>query len=332
MVPGILMTHIALGKLLDPLKNLPENIQKGFDDVLKFDTLEENAKQIKNTSDTAILKCMITVDCAVNVAQSQYQNTTVDVSAERDDINSLFTNSLNIVMKVANDKYFGVAGMDDTATSLNNMSATIANLPSNQTCTATIVEFCQIKNNADTIVNSIGDVNAAISSFTNNKEVDKFKDYSDFLVIFHAVPYIGVVALLFFTIFHWKGGVCCCCSGGSKCACLALFPFALFWLVSFVLFAVIIGGALAFKLFANDFHIDALKGSPMVEDVINHVQTDYRDFWNATLENVESGLGSLLFAAVLKTVINVLILLFTTCECCRRPFKKEDGDAEKGMK
>lgn len=324
MIPGILFTHVAIGKLIPPLTDLPDNIVKGFDEIFKFASLEADSNTIMTLSQQALAKCSYTTsrgDSCTNGGNSQTQR---DTSTEQTQINALFAASLSTVEKVTGDIYFGVQDLANTNTQLDRILAEVNAVQSPDYCYRLIPQYCATYQAADNIVLGIGSVNSAIDSFKNTKEIKDWEDNSSFFTFLHALPYFGVIAMVFFTCFHAKGGVCCCCKGGSKCACLALIPYLLFWLVSFVIYVIILAVGIAIRKGKDKVYVDALNGSPSVEQAINHVQTTYPEFWNLVFDDMESALATLFTAALFITLANILIVFFSMFECCCRPFAKDE--------
>jgi hypothetical protein len=329
LIPGILFTHVAIGKLIPPLTDLPVNIVKGFDDIFKFASLEADSNQIKVLSQQALTKCGYTQTAGASCPTNVNDQTQVDTSTEQTQINSLFDSSLNTVETVTGDIYFGVPDLQNTNAQLREITNQVSQAQSetNYPCYAVIPQYCATWEAADSIVVGIGQVNSAIDSFKDTKEVKDWEDNSSFFQFLHALPYFGVVAMLFFTCFHAKGGVCCCCKGGSKCACVALIPYLIFWLVSFVIYLIILAVGIAVRKGQDKVYVDALNGRPSVKQAIDHVQTTYPDFWNLVFADMESALATLFTAALFVTLANILIVFFSMFECCCRPFKKDEEAA-----
>mmetsp|Transcript_5355 Transcript_5355/g.8681 ORF Transcript_5355/g.8681 Transcript_5355/m.8681 type:complete len:350 (-) Transcript_5355:134-1183(-) len=327
LIPGILFTHVAIGKLIPPLTDLPDNIVKGFDDVFKFATLEADSNTIKTLSQQALSKCnynTVRGDGCSNIGTDQTQR---DTSTEKTQINALFAASLSTVEKVTGDKYFGVSDLTNTNNDLKKILDEVSNVQTPDACYRLIPRYCATYQAADSIVLGMGQVNSAIDSFKNTQQVKDWEDNSSFFTFLHCLPYFGVIAILFFTCFHAKGGVCCCCKGGSKCACLALIPYILFWLVSFIIYLIIIGVGIAVRKGKDKVYVDALNGRPSVKQAIDHVQTTYPEFWNLVFDDMESALVTLFTAAIFMTLANLLIGFFSMFECCCRPFVKNEEAA-----
>merc|ERR1712176_163777 len=109
--------------------------------------------------------------------------------------------------------------------------------------------------------------------------VKQWSDYKQYLEFLHALPYIMVLGLLFFTCFWMRGGVCCCCKGGT-CTGFLLLPFLLLWLVNFVLFVIIAAVGVLVKFLSDDVPLDELKNKPTLREAISHMESAYPAFWN----------------------------------------------------
>jgi len=332
MVPGILFTHIAIGKLVSPIVHLADNIVIGFDNVLQFGNLETGSKRISVVSVQAMAKCNYNPSISGCPGNNYNDQTSVDTTTEKTELTGIFSSSLSTVQKVANDKYFGTPDLQPTADNLNAIITNMGQISSPMQCSSVVRAYCKIWQESDSIVDGIGQVNAAIDTFKNSKESKSWNDNADFFTFLHCLPYFTVFAMVFFTFFHWKGGICCCCKGGSRCACLALIPFFLFWFVSFLIFLIIVLAGIVVKVSLDRVHTGELNGNPTLEQAINHIQTEFPEFWNAVFEDMVSGLAVLLTAAFFMTTANIVIAFYTCCQCCCRPFqKKEEKKEEVGM-
>jgi hypothetical protein len=323
LVPGILLTHIAIGQLLGPLSNLPNNIVEGFDDTFKFAYLKSKSETIGVVSVEAMAKCNYNPNISGCPSSPPSNSTAVNTQPEKDQLTNTFSTALDIVRRVTNDIYFGIPDLQPTATNLNEIVTAMNQINGSMPCGAVIVSYCSIWQNAGTIVSGIGQVDTAINTFKNSKEVKAWNDNEQFFIFLHVLPYFTVIAMVFFTFYHWKGGVCCCCSGGSRCACLALIPFFLFWCVSFLIYVIVFVAGYLTKNHKDKVNIGELNGNPNLEQVVEHMQAAFPEFWGLVFADMESALKILFAAAFFLTIANVLIGLFSMCECCCRPFKKE---------
>jgi hypothetical protein len=344
VIPGVLLTHISVGKLIPVIKDLPDNVVKGFDEVFRFSYLEQDAKNLKSVSATALTNCNNFV-AATSCPNQEYTNyiannintlspnngpaITTATSQAKQQIDALFASSLSTVNKVANDKYFGNDDLAATADKLNAITEkTNEIMEPTMDCTLAIPVFCEIYNNADGIVNGMSQVTKAIDEFKNSDAIDRWDDNASFLQYLHAMPYLMVLALVLFSIFWLRGGVCCCCRGGTKSAVFALFPFAIFWLVSFIIYAVVFASGTAVKYYQSEITTgDALRGKPTLKEAIDHIQTEYPKFWNVVFADMVDPLDLLLSASYFFVAVAILILVYALLECCCMPYRKSEDDA-----
>jgi hypothetical protein len=318
---------------MDPVKNLPSNIVAGFDNVFKFASLESDSGRIATTSLSAMAQCNYD-PTATTIGGGQrgcpttsnpYTNSsTVDTTANKDEITGIFTNTLGTVTRVTNDPYFGTPDLQPTADSLNDILSSVNSISASMSCTQAVVTYCAMWDNSNGIIDGMSSVNSAIDKFKNGDETKSWEDHADIFTFLHVLPYFSLIALAFFTFFHYKGGVCCCCHGGSKCACLALIPFMLFWLVAFIIFLVVMAVGTATIIAADEIYVDELNNRPSVSQIVDHLQTAFPEFWDLVFEDLVKGLKITWVASIMFTINHLLILLYTCCECCCRPFKKDE--------
>lgn len=345
VLPGAIMTHMGVGSLSGPLKDLPKNIVKGFDEVFRFNYMEQDVVKIKNACSTAIKLCPNTLattelTCALGNTYGAGSTTSsctksnglcaMNTTESLATIQTAFVNSLAVVNRVANDKYFGTNELAATAASLNEIMAEMAKIPADMPCGETgtpgaVQSFCEIYSNAGRILDGMSEVTKAIDAFEKNDAVKVWDDYSDFLTFLHLLPYIMVIALIFFSLFWLKGGICCCCKQGSLCGSLALFPFAIFWLVTFIIYAVILAIGYTIKVLSKDIEVDGLKGKPSLKEAIEHIKDKFPLFWKTVFADMEDPCLHLYNSAWFFTIAALLILVYSLCTCCCRPYQKTEA-------
>jgi len=335
VIPGILLTHLAVGKLIGPISDLPANIVKGFDEVFKFAYLEQDSKDVKASAGGAVGQCSVggvALDAATVCPTNAYSSdptaySTADGSGNMNTvaanaaIQKSFATSLSIVQKVANDKYFGTEELQETADSLNKITQELNQLDPSMPCVAGVPAFCGIWDNGDKLVQGMAQVQAEIDKFEESDMIERWDEHKGILTFLHAVPYIMVIGLLFFTIFWWRGGVCCCCRDGTKCGTFALIGFVLCWLLSFIIYLVVLAVGCVFKFAANRLEITMLKGKPTLDEAVDHIQTNYPEFWNVVFADLEEGLDDLFKSSWFFTVASLVIVLYAMCECCCCPYR-----------
>jgi len=328
LIPGAILTHLALVKLIPEISDLPANIITGFDETFKFAYLEADSNKVKGAAADAVKLCTTDVQgtCAKKT-EGVGSKDEKDVSVPRSEIMGAFQRSLDVINKVVSDKYFGIASLNSTATSLETIMFRMPKKDT-MTCYEIIPSFCAIYSSGNDIMDGLAQVNKALDGFKESDIIKQWDERKGLLTFLHALPYVMVLGLLFFTIFWWKGGVCCCCKGGSM-AGLALIPFIIFWLVSFLIYVVVLAGGIAVKFLASSLKVPVLNGEPTLEDAIDHIQTNFSDFWNVVFADMVEGLSLLFTSSAFFTGVALTIGLYTCCLCCARPYlKKAEADKE----
>jgi hypothetical protein len=340
VVPGVILTHLALADLSKPLKDLPKNVVKGFDEIFKFEYLEQDSLKVKSEAASAVTKCgeNASVVCPKNPPPSATgtiaayasgtavnANLMVNVTLEKNEIDKAFGRSLTTIDKVTNDPYLGLDDFKTTADSLNEIQALITNLPDTEICGKVVPGMCEVWRSADDIVLGMDDVTEAIDKFKNDDVIKDFDKYEDYIDLLHILPYFMVFALIFFTYFFYQGGVCCCCRGGTIRGSLALFPVGICWCIAFIIWIVICAAGIIFMHVQDEVKVEVLKGDPTIHETIDHIQTNYPDFWNVVFADLEDGLRDMYFASWFVVTTAILIFVFTCCVCICQPYK-HSGD------
>jgi len=324
VIPGVILTHFSLVKLLPHISDLPQNIVQGFDETFKFAYLEQDSKAVKSAAAEALLKCDVNASlvCPNENYPTEYDpmdrksNTTV----EKAKIVAGFQNSLSVIQMVANDKYFGVDQLKPTPESLNTIVSNMTELSGEMPCLKSTPVYCRIYKSSGEIVSGMSKVTEALDAFKNSDIVQRWTDHEDKLVALHALPYIMVLSLVCFSFFWMRGGVCCCCRGGTI-ATLALIPFALFWLTSFVIYFIIFILGVGIKYLADKVPVPVLRGEPNLKEAITHLETQFAAFWNLVFADMADGLDLLLDASAFFVVVALLIALYSGCVCCCCPYR-----------
>jgi len=332
VVPGALLTHLALDRLRTPIQDLPSNVATGLDETFRFAYLELDAANVKNASSQALVKCNVNASAICPSgnypAFSAFSLIDVNTSRELAQVNESFANSLSVVNKIANDIYFGVDSLQPTANRLNEIVGEMNRINSTMKCGVAVPIWCKIHESSGGIVAGIGQVNDQIHKFKNSDVVQEWEKHGDKFVFVHCMPYVMVVALLFFTCFWLKGGVCWCCKGGTI-ATLVLIPYVVFWAVSFIIYAIICVAGFVVKYMADTVPVPVLRNKPNLEQAIAHLQTNYSEFWDPVFGSMVDGLDKLFFASWFFVAVGVLIMMYSVLECCCCPYRKareEDGE------
>lgn len=317
ILPGIILTHSAVGNLLPALQDLPANLIKGFENVLKFQYLESDAEKIKTSAESALMKCG--AGPVQGCEGYPLDPTLVNVAEQKSTITGAFSSSLNVVSKVANDKYFGIPDFQETADNLNSILEEMNKMEDEMQCGASNAMFCHMYYSATGITDGMATVRDALDEFKSNPAVAEFKDYSSYLVALHGLPYILIVGMLCLMIFWYNSHKGCCPHG------LCYLPFFIFWLVNFVFYDAVLVGGLVVTQAASSTPLQGLQGEPTLDEFLTHIQTDYSEFWDVVFEGLIAGLGQLLTASYFFVGVSVVIFVYSMCLCCCRPYKDEGG-------
>mmetsp|Transcript_11276 Transcript_11276/g.21317 ORF Transcript_11276/g.21317 Transcript_11276/m.21317 type:complete len:369 (+) Transcript_11276:82-1188(+) len=336
---GAILYHSALAKAIPGLQDLPTNLVKGFEEVLRFNYLETDAKMIKDASVSALQKCqvMTTAACAAlptanpttGLVQSPYN---ADTTAEYKDVMKGLDNVLIPINKVCKDKYFGVADLKSTGDQISTIVDEMGKLtPSDLDCRVTNEVYCSIFTAADAIIAGKAEVDKVIKEFTDNDMVKQYEKYSKFLYVMHVVPYILAISALFFFWFWYYDGACCCCGGGTKTGCCMLLFHGIFWFIVFVFATVVTVAGLVVIIAADSIHLDDLNGNPNLREVLDHIEENFPRFWDTVFGELAPGLDELFQAAMCFEVFCIVIVVYGCCMCCCRPYKDKKA-AEDGKK
>jgi len=328
VVPGVLLTHMSVGLLIPPIADLPANIAKGFDVVFKFASMEQDAKDIKATSASVLNLCTVTNPSTTCSSPSLYpdqmassQQNEINTTTQKSDITRDFGNSLSTVKRIASDKYFGTGALVDTANTLTNMTNRIDEINPMMKCYQAVPVFCGIWASGGEIVNGMAAVTKEINAFKDSDIVKQWDDNKGYLTGLHAIPWILVIGMVFFSLFWLRGGVCCCCREGTWCGCMLIF-YALFWLVSFVIYLIIALVGVGIKYGAKNIEVPVLKGKPTLEEAISHIKVNYPEFWSTVFADLEDGLSLLLDSSFFFVGAALLIMLYSLVLCCCCPYRK----------
>lgn len=327
IAPSAILTLTSVAKLRKPLADLPANVAWGFGEVFKFSYLEQGAKDVKLACERALRQCsFVPTDayCPTGVlARPTFGASDMSAAAAKADIVWRFTISLGRVQTVANDKYFGTAGLKPTADSLNAISGEVDKMNSTMPCHVATPLFCRVFKSADNLVNGMAQVEQAIDSFKTSAIIDKFEKRQGLITFMHFLPLFLALSVFLLLIFIWKGGVCYCC-GGSPAGFLAAAPCTIFWLLPFVIYVIICVAGCGVKFAGDKIEVSILAGKPTLDKAISHIQGSYPEFWSVAFEDLEDGLDRLLTASIFGAVACLLMALWAVCQCCYRPFRHEN--------
>jgi hypothetical protein len=315
---GTIVCHMAIANLIDPLKALPENVHKGFYEVLGFDSLAADSEVVRESAENAMDVCGAT---AADCRQEQLPTTTdqKDTSSDKAAILGAFDRSLAKIEKVANDEYFGTAELQETARQLDEITQELEQLDTDQ-CRVTNEAYCKIYLAADGLVAGARTALDAVDQLADSDQVKTFEENSDRLVLLHAMPYVLLLSMLFFFCF-WKKDAACCCCGGSLGGCVALVLHLLLWLVFLIISLIIVVIAWTFKFGQDKIELTGqFNNDPTLEQLLNHIETSYPEFWKLVIVPLEQPLDQFYTAAFLFLMFCILISFYGCCLCLCRPY------------
>lgn len=336
LIVGLALCHLAIGRLIPPMRDLPTNLHDGFYQVLGFDKLTADSQKIEDACVEAMALCSANPTNVTNcdsyvggLDQSRSTSTT-----QKDKIVAAFDSSLASIEKVGNDKYFGMQDLKDTADELKKIRDELNSMnTTNEYCQATNKAYCEMYHSASQINQKAASATTEIDNMINNEMVQTYVDNTDKLVAAHALPYVLVVSMLFFLIF-WCRDAACCCSGGSCLGCVALLFHVLFWLVCLTVSGIFAGAGIFVKYFADSMPIpgDVFKGSPTLRDLLDHVEAEYPQFWALVFEPLEGPCKLFANSMIIFVAFSLIIGLYGCCLCLCRPYTDKDDGAKPGSK
>mmetsp|Transcript_7956 Transcript_7956/g.17677 ORF Transcript_7956/g.17677 Transcript_7956/m.17677 type:complete len:369 (+) Transcript_7956:94-1200(+) len=332
VVIGLVLCHVAIADAVGPIGDLPSEIEAGFYESLKFNKLEEDATQVRDSAQSAIALCNPLAAppgssrCSSDAgALMVFYDTSTQLSA----ISDAFDSSLTIIDKVVSDIYFGVEDLKATADSITEIKAEFNDLQGRAQplpCAVSQPLYCTIFEQANTIITEKQNVDAQIKEFTEGDEVESFESRTSYLNGMHVVPYILVIGMLFFTCFWYKDATLC----NSMTGVCAELLFLLFWVVALVLNTIVvaIGSAVAFA--SEDISIPAsssgLNLDATLRELLDHIETEFPEFYSRVFQPLSDPLLMLLRGTLVFEVFLILIVLYGMCLCCCRPYR-ESGNS-----
>lgn len=330
LIVGLILFHVGLQKLIPPLEDLPENLEKGFDVVFGFASLESSARDIEAHSRQALLMCgvsMTQLRSCDRIPTPVPQWKMADTNPKRRAIKQIFENVLARIQRITNDKYFGTEALQSTANNLNTILQKLneieedpmLNHAGHVECVGTNPLYCEINDSAGDIISGVAKVDAEMKKFTNNDVVEQFKDYRDYIDYLHALPYILVISALFFCCIWWFDGRCC----HSKKGCCALILHLFFWLVFFIVTSVVCAVGFVIRYKKDEVSIDELNGEPNLDEVLTHISKYYPEFHALVIADLEEGGESFFYAAFVFEAFCIIIVMYGFVVCCCKPYDKK---------
>jgi len=338
---GMFMCHVAIAKVVPPLQNLPKNLETGFYNVLKFDQFDADALAVKTKSAEALGVCDFnTINCNLDTAcpQQTFQtgckpspvptNREESTQTQKDAIVASFSRSLNTILTVATDKYLGTAEMNDAAGQMQTIITQVNDVDGTQSpCIASNELYCGIWLNADELTKGTAEVKREIDKLNSGQNVKDFEEYSGQLINLHALPYVLVLAMVFFTLFWWKDAACCCC-GGSCCGAILGVVFAIFWLLYFIISVIIVAAGYLARNELGKVELPELKGKPTIAMLMTHLETEFPEFFEIVFKDLIDGLNLVYSAFIIFLFTCIIVLFYSFILCCVRPYTKKQQDAD----
>jgi hypothetical protein len=330
MIAGMIVMHVSIGKIQDPVTEFPVNLKKGFLDGFGFSQLRTCANDVMTASTDALSDCG--VSCSTKAAcQALASNPTgslstpypvVDTSTEKAQINAAFTKGLAAMDKVGNDKYFGVPDFAELSNETGTITEQLALITSPSSCLIQVPAYATMWVSGYELNDLYAKVNAEINKMTTGDEVDTFTDVSKNIKYLHALPWILFLASGIFMVMWWMNGACCCCTnGGMFQSCVLGLPCSILWFVAFVINMIFAGIGWAFTIVLMDQKLTMFKGDPKVGELLGHIKNTFPSFWTITkLAELEDGLSLFRSACTIFVVSSLLIGCYSCCFCCLRPY------------
>lgn len=325
VIVGVLMCHLAIGRLYPEIADTPKNLRAGFDSLFGFDRMAADSETIKANAKLGMEKCGVLVlpvmTCNTIVVNTETKTTTTELAA----IKTAMDSSLTTIRKVTSDKYFGLSGMKTASAELDKVQVELDKLDdvaAGGSCAVTDQAYCNLYNSADRLVTDTAEVTKAVDTITESKEVKDFEDGSDRLVYLHALPYPLVLAMLLFSLFWWKDAACCCC-GGSGCGCAGLYFFIVLWFIYFIFSTVIVAAGFIIMDVAENEKIDILAQPVTMNGLLDHLELTFPEFYNLVFKDLLASLKSFLGSFIVFEIFCVVIAVYACCVCCCRPYSKK---------
>jgi len=322
-----ILVHGALGTLLPAVVNLPENVEKGLNEVLNFGALEADVDQVKVEASDALAKCGITAPAAVCNNPPTNNPLKVDSDQELQAIKQIFDKTLKTVKQVTGDKYLGLAefqSADNQLTKIQSDLRAFDNFTMPIECGATNSLYCGLYLSSAQIKDSMSPIKEGIQKITDNEAIKEFKKNSDYLKYLHALPYIMWLGMAFYLCFFVSEKATSTCRGGSCKACAACCGHGIFFIISLVVAVVVVAAGIFIVGTANTRRLEgSVVGSPTPAELIDHLKVAFPGFYDVVLKNLLEGLKKFFDAQVIFIVADVVILVHTCTTCCLAPYAQK---------
>lgn len=331
----LIVFHTAVSSLLPELRDFPDNLSKGFQQGFGFADLEQGGLDVQSQASIALQKCGTTASsCATSSIPLQTctsrPDLCCDTTAEVNQINAIFSSTLTTIQKVTNDKYFGVSDFQSSASSLNDITDQLKNVPTGSSPMQPNNDvFCQIYRDTTTLLDSVASVNRQIDTFTTGDSVNDVKDGVDRLSALHGLPYCMLLSMLFFACFWYaEKPACCCCGGKFLSGCAFFFHLSCCWFL-FVWCAVFIAVRGLTLDQIEKTRASNFEGNPTVKEVIDHIQNEWPVFWDIAMKKLVDALDGFVnsMASAMALVLIIFIYSCGLCIMCGKPYSEKNADS-----
>jgi hypothetical protein len=355
-VASVLM-HVAVATIVPSISALPQNLADGL--LLEFGigTMASESESIMVSANTALRMCEPSIEesgsdghnsdqeqwCLVQSprctsqeglldAKTQvYWQTHVETSEYVSKILDSYTASLKKVVTLADDKYLGVDQFQEAAAFSKEIKTKVEELKdvADKECCAQIPLYCGLYDLGKEVNGLSEEAQEGASKISDNQGVQLFEQYSAYLNGFHALPYIVVICMMFYSVLWYKNGNWCCCSNGKFIDfCCIILPQIVFWLFAFVVMAIFTAIGYSISLVFAVTTIEDLPGTPTIQELVDHISQTYTDFWDLCFTDLIGGMEFFRIATTIFFLVAWLIFFHSCCFCCCKPYASADGDAK----
>merc|ERR1712187_598738 len=152
--------------------------------------------------------------------------------------------------------------------------------------------------------------------------------YAKSIKLLHGLPYVMVLAMVAFTMFWRKDAACCCCSG-SFGGFIYMIVFALLWLVFFAFSLVVCVTGYAIRNRSDEIMIkDIFAKDVSLKELLDHVQSQYPDFWATVFGDLARGLELFNQAFLIFALVCMVVLAYALSLCVHRPYTDRNYSKE----
>eukprot|EP00450_Noctiluca_scintillans_P003709 CAMPEP_0194495428 /NCGR_PEP_ID=MMETSP0253-20130528/13027_1 /TAXON_ID=2966 /ORGANISM="Noctiluca scintillans" /LENGTH=489 /DNA_ID=CAMNT_0039336681 /DNA_START=103 /DNA_END=1572 /DNA_ORIENTATION=- len=315
---------LALASLLPRLDALPVDTYNGFITVIGFDKLQDDAREVTDAAKAALAVCGTTPTTCETASFPNVVNTMIQL----DRMNAAFSSSLTDVSKVVNDKYFGVEAVfgPDLGPAFLAVEEAMAQVYPVDSCSVQIPQFCAIHQNS--LLLHVCPKEVDLWLLANADHLTTYEDFEFWWAGSHAIPYILLVSLLIFSCFWIQDAAGPWC-GGTPFGCGLFVCFATWWAFFFVISTLMCILALCLK-FGNTFSFESLRGNPCLEELAEHVQETFPEFWDLVWKEPYDQLYRFLQVVGVIEILSLLILIYACAVFLCAPYHNDAALKQSG--